>query len=82
LWRFWERRRADFTATHGADYRRVHIAPSRSLAVKASATLTGLDPGFPATPGSFTLYAIDGTHAVLIETDAEALTLGPIQTAP
>jgi len=47
-----------------------------------AATLAGLDPGFPATPGSFTLYAIDGTHAVLIETDAEALTLGTLQTAP
>ncbi len=41
-----------------------------------SAALTGLDPGSPATPGSFTLYVVDGTRAVLIETDPAALTRG------
>ncbi|HMD72963.1 MAG TPA: hypothetical protein VKG05_03805, partial [Steroidobacteraceae bacterium] len=40
------------------------------------ATLAGLDCSSPATPGSFTLYVVDGTRAVLIETDASALTLG------
>ena len=44
-------------------------------------SLTGLDPGAPATPGSFTLYVVDGTRAVLIETDGIALTLGNLQNA-
>jgi hypothetical protein len=43
------------------------------------AALTGLDPGSPRTVGSFTLYAVDGTHSVLIETDANALSLGTLQ---
>jgi len=46
------------------------------------ATLTGLDPGSPATAGSFTVYLVDGTRAVLIETDANALTLGVLQNSP
>jgi hypothetical protein len=45
------------------------------------AALTGLDPGSPATPASFTLYVVDGTRAVLIETDMAALTLGNLQNA-
>jgi hypothetical protein len=45
-------------------------------------TLTGLDPDSPTTRGSFTLYAVDGAHSVLIETDTEALTLGTLQSAP
>jgi hypothetical protein len=45
------------------------------------ASLTGLDPSSPATPGSFTLYVVDGTRAVLIETDPAALTLGNLQNA-
>jgi hypothetical protein len=43
------------------------------------AALTGLDPGSRAMLGSFTLYAVDGTHSVLIETDQDALTLGTLQ---
>jgi hypothetical protein len=46
------------------------------------ATLTGLDPGAPATAASFTLYVVDGTRALLIETDASALTLGILQNLP
>jgi hypothetical protein len=45
------------------------------------AALTGLDPGSPANPASFTLYVVDGTRAVLIETDGIALTLGNLQNA-
>jgi hypothetical protein len=46
------------------------------------ATLTGFAPGSPVTPGSFTLYVVDGTRAVLIETDSNALTLGNLQILP
>ena len=46
-----------------------------------AASLTGLDPASPAIPGSFTLYVVDGTRAVLIETDPAALTLGNLQNA-
>jgi hypothetical protein len=46
-----------------------------------SAALTGLDPGARTTPGSFTLYVVDGTRAVIIETDATALTLGNLENA-
>jgi len=69
-----------------------NVAVSGSVTAAAGATqgdngvfsvdLKGLDPGLPATSGSFTLYAVDGTHSVLIETDAEALTLGTLQSAP
>ena len=45
------------------------------------AALTGLDPGAPATSASFTLYVIDGTRALLVETDPLALTLGNLQNA-
>lgn len=43
------------------------------------ATMTGLDPGSPAPPGNFTLYVVNGSQALLIETDANALTLGSLQ---
>ena len=43
--------------------------------------VTGLDPGSPATPGDFTLNVVDGTRALLIETDAIALTFGNSQNA-
>jgi hypothetical protein len=46
-----------------------------------SAALTGLNPGSRTTPGSFTLYVVDGTRAVIIETDANALTLGNLESA-
>lgn len=42
-------------------------------------TMTGLDPGSRAATGSFTLYVVNGTQALLIETDANALTLGTLQ---
>jgi hypothetical protein len=45
------------------------------------AALTGLDPGALARSASFTLYVVDGTRALLIETDPFALTLGNLQNA-
>ncbi len=59
------------------------VAISGSLSAQASgifgAGLTGLDPAAPGTVGKFTLYVVDSTRAVLIETDADALTLGTLQ---
>ncbi len=43
------------------------------------AVLMGLDPGSPAMRASYTLYIIDGTRALLIETDPLALALGYLQ---
>jgi hypothetical protein len=43
------------------------------------AGFTGLDPDSPDTPGKFTLYVVDGTRSVLIETDGSALTLGTLE---
>ena len=41
--------------------------------------LTGLNPGSPTTAGNFTLYVIDGTQAVVIETDPGQLSLGHLE---
>jgi hypothetical protein len=46
------------------------------------ASLTGLDPASLESPGSFTLYVVDSTRAVLIETDAAGLALGNLQNGP
>jgi hypothetical protein len=42
-------------------------------------TMTGLDPMSRTTPGNFTLYLVDTTRAVVIETDSTELTLGFMQ---
>ncbi len=39
-------------------------------------TLSGFNPGARSTPGNFTLYLVDSTQAVLIETDSAQLVLG------
>lgn len=44
--------------------------------------LTGLNPGSPKTAGNFTLYVIDGTQAVVIETDPGQLSLGHLENLP
>ena len=44
--------------------------------------LTGLNPGSPTTAGNFTLYVIDGTQAVVIETDPGQLSLGHLENLP
>jgi hypothetical protein len=41
--------------------------------------LAGLNPGSPTTAGSVTLYLIDSTQAVMIETDSSQLTLGHLE---
>jgi hypothetical protein len=41
--------------------------------------LAGLNPGAPTTAGNFTLYLIDGTQAVVIETDPSQLSLGRLE---
>ncbi len=41
--------------------------------------LIGLDPSSPVSPASFTLYLVDGTRALLIETDPLGLALGNLQ---
>ena len=45
-------------------------------------TLAGLNPGSPTTAGSFTLYLIDSTQAVMIETDSRQLSLGHLENVP
>jgi hypothetical protein len=45
-----------------------------------SGTVTGLD-ATPSTPGDFTLYMIDSTRGVAIETDNDELTLGYMELA-
>ncbi len=55
------------------------VAPLPSGAFPA--TWTGFDPGSPATSEAFTLYVIDGTRALLIETDTTGLMLGNLQSA-
>ena len=45
-------------------------------------TLAGLNPGSPTTAGSFTLYLIDSTQAVMIETDSSQLSLGYLENVP
>ena len=42
-------------------------------------TLAGLSPGSPTTAGSFTLYLVDSTQAVMIETDPSQLSLGYLE---
>lgn len=39
-------------------------------------TIAGFDPSSRTTPSNFTLYLVDGTQGVLIETDNAQLTLG------
>jgi hypothetical protein len=45
------------------------------------ATLAGFDPAAPAASGAFTLYVVDATRALLIETDTMGLALGNLQSA-
>lgn len=45
-------------------------------------TLTGFDPSDRGSMGSFTLYLVDGTQGVLIETDTAQLVLGRVERAP
>jgi hypothetical protein len=45
-------------------------------------TLTGFNPDARNTPASFTLYLVDGSRGILIETDNAALTLGQLQNVP
>ena len=42
-------------------------------------TMAGLNPGSVTTPDSFTLYFVDPTRAVIIETDNTQLTLGYLE---
>jgi hypothetical protein len=42
-------------------------------------TLAGFDPASRSTAANFTLYLVDGTQGVLIETDNKLLTLGRLQ---
>jgi hypothetical protein len=44
--------------------------------------LAGLSPASPTTAGSFTLYLVDSTQAVMIETDPGQLTLAHLENAP
>jgi hypothetical protein len=44
-------------------------------------TITGLNPAARSTASSFTLYLIDGTQGVAIETDSTQLTLAHLQLA-
>jgi hypothetical protein len=41
--------------------------------------LAGLSPGSPTTAGNFTLYVVDSTQAVMIETDPSQLSLGHLE---
>jgi hypothetical protein len=43
-------------------------------------TLAGFDPASRTTPSNFTLYLVDGTQGILIETDKTLLTLGRLQS--
>jgi hypothetical protein len=45
-------------------------------------TLAGFNPASRATPGSFTLYLVDGTQGVMLETDSSQLSLGRLQLVP
>lgn len=45
------------------------------------ATLAGFIPGASATPATFTLYVIDGTRALVMETDTMGLALGTLQSS-
>lgn len=45
-------------------------------------TLAGLNPALPTTAGSFTLYLVDGTQAVMIETDPGQLALAHLENVP
>jgi hypothetical protein len=45
-------------------------------------TLAGFNPASRATAGSFTLYLVDGTQGVMIETDSGQLSLGRLQLVP
>jgi hypothetical protein len=47
-----------------------------------SGTLAGFNPAARTTAGSFTLYLVDDTQAVMIETDAGQLSLGWLQSVP
>lgn len=62
----------------GADFAVSGSATAQPGGIFAAA-LTGLDPGAPAPPASFTLYVVDGTRALLIETGPLALALGNLQ---
>jgi len=42
-------------------------------------TMAGLNPGSVTTPDNFTLYFVDPTRAVIIETDNTQLTLGYLE---
>ncbi len=44
--------------------------------------LTGLNPGSPTTAGSFTLYLIDSTQAVMVEADSRQLSLAHLENVP
>ena len=44
-----------------------------------SGTMTGLGSASRTTPGNFTLYLVDSTRAIVIETDSAELTLGYLQ---
>jgi hypothetical protein len=45
-------------------------------------TLTGFTPGAPANANAFALYGVDGTQAVLIETDNAQLVVGRVGMLP
>jgi len=45
-------------------------------------TLAGFDPSNRGSTGSFTLYLVDGTQGVLIDTDTGQLVLGRVERAP
>lgn len=47
-----------------------------------SGTLTGFNQGASTTPGSFVLYLISSTQALMIETDPNEMTLGNLQATP
>jgi hypothetical protein len=42
-------------------------------------TLTGFNPGSPTTAGNFTLYVVNSTQAVMIETDPSQLSLAHLE---
>jgi hypothetical protein len=42
-------------------------------------TLAGLNPASPTTAGNFTMYLVDSTQAVMIETDPSQLSLGHLE---
>ena len=57
---------------------KVKIRPRQSW----HTSLTGFNPSDRGSMGSFTLYLVDGTEGVLIETDTAQLVLGRVERAP